>query len=101
MKFFRMADGAERDWHAFGHSFRGLRQAAVLANGLLAGASLDQSVKQLRARKQIGATDYSKYSRAADLGNGIPLYAVLGVGAAALTIAAGWTTPGKAAKAAI
>jgi hypothetical protein len=47
--------------------------AAVAANGLLAGASLDQSVKQLPARKRIGAVAYSVYAEAADLGNGIPL----------------------------
>jgi hypothetical protein len=82
-------------------SSSGFRLAAVLANGLLAGASLDQSVKQLRARKTIGAMEYSKYSRAADLGNGIPFYAVLGLGAAALTIAMGWEVPGRVAKAAL
>jgi hypothetical protein len=87
-------------WRA-GTSCYGWRQAAVLANGLLAGASLDQSVKQLRARKKIGAVEYSKYSRAADLGNGIPFYAVLGVGAAALTIATGWKVPDRVAKAAL
>jgi len=76
----------------------GLRLAAVLANGVLAGASLDQSIKQLPARKKIGSIAYSKYSRAADLGNGIPFYATLGVSAAALTIAAGLNTRGKAAK---
>ncbi len=62
--------------------------AATAANGLLAGASLDQSIKQLPARRRIGAIDYSAYSRASDLGNGIAFYAALGVGAATLTIAA-------------
>jgi hypothetical protein len=62
--------------------------AATAANGLLAGASLDQSIKQLPARRRIGASDYSVYSRASDLGNGIAFYATLGVGAAVLTIAA-------------
>jgi hypothetical protein len=61
--------------------------AATAANGLLAGASLDQSIKQLPARRRIGASDYSAYSRASDLGNGIAFYGTLGVGAA-LTIAA-------------
>ena len=67
--------------------------AAVAANGLLAGTSLDQSVKQLPARKRIGAVAYSAYAEAADLGNGIPLYAALGIGAAFLSVAAavlGW-----------
>ncbi len=62
--------------------------AATAADGLLAGASLDQSIKQLPARHRIGAVDYSAYSRASDLGNGIAFYGTLGVGAAALTIAA-------------
>lgn len=62
--------------------------AALVANGLLTGASLDQSIKQLPARKQIGAGLFSKYSQAADLGPGIPFYAVLGIGTAAITIAA-------------
>ena len=61
---------------------------ATAADGLLAGASLDQSIKQLPARHRIGAVNYSAYSRAADLGNGIAFYGTLGVGAAALTIAA-------------
>jgi hypothetical protein len=66
--------------------------AATAADGLLAGASLDQSIKQLPARHRIGIRTYSRYSRAADLGNGIALYSILGIGAAALTIAAAVTT---------
>src|SRR3954467_5896637 len=64
---------------------------AVIANGLLAGASLDQSIKQLPARRRMGAIAFSAYSRAADLGNGIPFYAILGVGSAVLTVAAAIT----------
>jgi hypothetical protein len=67
--------------------------AAVAANGLLAGTSVDQSVKQLPARKRIGAVAYSAFAEAADLRNGIPLYAVLGIGAALLSLSAavlGW-----------
>jgi hypothetical protein len=63
---------------------------SAAVNGLLAGASLDQSLKQLPARFTIGHIEYSKYSRAADLGYGVPLYVTLGVGAALLTIAAAW-----------
>jgi hypothetical protein len=62
--------------------------AATAANGLLAGASLDQSIKQLPARHKIGPVAYSEYSRASDLGPGILWYRILGVGAAVLTIAA-------------
>jgi hypothetical protein len=60
---------------------------ALAANGLLAGASLDQSIKQLPARRAIGAVAYAAFARAADGGNGIPWYAALGVGSAAITIA--------------
>ena len=62
--------------------------AATAVDGLLAGASLDQSIKQLPARHKIGLVAYSEYSRASDLGPGILWYGILGVGAAVLTIAA-------------
>ncbi|MDQ3965929.1 MAG: hypothetical protein M3246_05685 [Actinomycetota bacterium] len=62
--------------------------AATAADGLLAGASLDQSIKQLPARHRIGVVAYSKYSRASDLEPGVLWYGILGVGAAVLTIAA-------------
>ena len=62
--------------------------AAVAFNGILTGASLDQSIKQLPARRRMGVIAFSAYSRAADLGNGIVWYAIIGVGAALLTIAA-------------
>jgi len=65
-----------------------LTLAAAATTGLLAGASLDQSIKQLPARHRIGAEAYSAYSMASDLGNGILFYGMLGVGAALLTIAA-------------
>jgi len=64
----------------------GLAIATVAANGLLSGASGDQSVKQLPARRQLGAVAYSDYSRAADLGNGVAWYAVLGIGTAVLSV---------------
>src|SRR5215208_4568096 len=75
--------------------------AAIAVNGLLAGASLDQSVKQLPARKRIGVVAYSAYARAADLVNGIPLYAGLGIGAAVLSVMAalvGWRDGHEAAQ---
>jgi hypothetical protein len=61
---------------------------AAAADGVLAGASLDQSIKQLPARRTMGNVAFSVYSRAADLGPGVVWYAALGVGAALLTIAA-------------
>jgi hypothetical protein len=71
---------------------------ALVMNGMLAGMTIDQSVKQLPARRVIGASAYSRYSRASDLGNGIWLYAIFGLGAPtsslALTVASvsslGW-----------
>ena len=61
---------------------------ATAFNGILAGASLDQSIKQLPARHKIGVVAYSVYSQASDLGNGVAWYAIIGVGAALLTIIA-------------
>lgn len=62
--------------------------AAVIGNGLLVGASLDQVIKQLPARHRIGVVAFSDYSRAGDLGHGIAWYAALGIGAALLTVIA-------------
>lgn len=61
--------------------------AATALNGILAGASLDQSIKQLPARHRIGAVNYSRYSQASDLGNGVIWYAAIGVSAALLAFA--------------
>lgn len=66
--------------------------AATAFSGVLAGASLDQSIKQLPARHPIGVVAYSAYSRAGDLGNGIAWYASIGVSAALLSIAAAVVT---------
>ena len=65
--------------------------AAIAFNGVLSGASLDQSIKQLPARRRIGVIAFSVYSRAADLGNGVLWYAIIGVGAALLTIGAAFS----------
>ena len=62
--------------------------AATALNGITAGASLDQTIKQLPARYRIGSIAYSTYSKAADLGNGIPWYVSIGIGAVLLTIGA-------------
>ena len=61
---------------------------ATVLTGLLAGISLDKWVVQLPARHQIGIRPFAAFSRANDLGNGLVLYPVLGVGAALVTIAA-------------
>ncbi len=61
---------------------------AAAFNGIVAGASLDQSIKQLPSRHKIGPKVFSAYSQAADLSNGIIWYATIGIGSASLTIAA-------------
>ncbi len=43
---------------------------ATIVNGLLAGASLDQSIEQLPARHRIGVRAYLEYSRASHMANG-------------------------------
>src|SRR5262249_2375007 len=68
-----------------------LATLATAIDGLLAGASLDQSIKQLPARRRIGVRAFSAYSRASDQANGVAWYAALGVGGAVLTLAAALT----------
>jgi hypothetical protein len=70
------------------NSFVALLVLAAAVDGLLAGASLDQSIKQLPARRRMGVPAFSVYSRAADLANGVWWYALLGVSGAVLTLAA-------------
>src|SRR2546429_4981929 len=62
--------------------------AATIANGLLAGASLDKALVQLPARRKIGLHAMAEYNRATDLGPGLILYPALGLGGPLLTIAA-------------
>jgi Domain of unknown function (DUF1772) len=66
----------------------GLLVLATAVDGVLAGASLDQSIKQLPARHRIGLVAFSAYSRASDQANGVAWYAALGIGGALLTLAA-------------
>jgi hypothetical protein len=60
--------------------------AAIIFSGILCGASLDQSFKQLPARHTIGMKAFSAYVKAADLKNGVLWYAIIGIGAALTTI---------------
>lgn len=71
---------------------RNLVLAAVVANAIAAGATLDQAIKQLPARHQMGVVAFSRYSRAGDLSRGIPWYATIGCTAAGLALAAAITT---------
>lgn len=66
----------------------GVAVAALAADGLLAGLSLDKVIVQLPARRRIGVVAYAGYARSADLGNGVAFYALIGVSAAVLTVAA-------------
>lgn len=59
---------------------------AMALTGILCGASLDQSIKQLPARHIIGVKAFSTYAKAADLKNGVFWYAMLGVSSALASI---------------
>src|SRR5713101_4256241 len=61
---------------------------ATAANGLLAGANTDTALVKLPARRRIGAVAYATFARGNDLGNGLVVYPLLGVGAALLTLLA-------------
>ncbi len=54
---------------------------AIVLTGLLAGISLDKALVQLPARRRMGVVAFAGFSRANDLGNGLVLYPLLGVGA--------------------
>lgn len=71
---------------------RNLVLAAVVANAITAGATLDQAIKQLPARHQMGVVEFSRYSRAGDLSSGVAWYAVIGSAAAGLALAAATTS---------
>jgi len=77
---------------------RALAIASAAATGLLAGGNLDRLSVQLPAFKRIGAQAWADYSRNADLSaNGLALYPLEGIAAAALTIATAATTRKKSA----
>jgi hypothetical protein len=61
---------------------------ATAINGLLAGLNTDTALVKLPARRRIGAVAYATFARGNDLGNGLVVYPLLGVGAALLTMLA-------------
>jgi hypothetical protein len=67
--------------------------AAVVVASMGATASLDQLIKQLRARHRIGIIAYSAYSREADFRTGVPYYAPMIIGWVVLIPAA--AVPGQ------
>jgi hypothetical protein len=71
---------------------RNLVLAAVVANAITAGATLDQAIKQLPARHRMGVVAFSRYSQAGDLSRGVPWYATIGCSAVGLGLAAATDT---------
>lgn len=67
---------------------RPLTLAAIVADGLIAGASLNRSVVELPALRRLGARTWADYSRNADLRNGRFWYPALAIGGTLLTVAA-------------
>jgi len=61
---------------------------ATAVNGLLAGLNVDTALVKLPARRRIGAVAYATFARGNDLGNGLVVYPLLGIGAALLTVLA-------------
>ncbi len=61
---------------------------ATTINGLLSGLNVDTALVKLPARRRIGAVAYATFARGNDLGNGLVVYPLLGVGAALLTVLA-------------
>lgn len=61
---------------------------ATAINGLLSGLNVDAAFVKLPARRRIGAVAYATFARGNDLGNGLVVYPLLGVGAALLTVLA-------------
>src|SRR5258707_14111659 len=61
---------------------------ATAVNGLLAGLNTDTALVKLPARRRIGAVAYATFARGNDLGNGLGVYPLLGIGAALLTLLA-------------
>jgi hypothetical protein len=61
---------------------------ATAVSGLLAGTNIDRLIVQMPAWKQVGVLAWATYSREADLGNGLVLYPLEGIGGALLTVCA-------------
>jgi hypothetical protein len=61
---------------------------ATATNGLLAGLNVDTALVKLPARRRIGVRAYAIFARGNDLGNGLVVYPLLGIGAVLLTVLA-------------
>ena len=60
--------------------------SASAINGLLAGLNTDTALVKLPARQRIGAVAYAAFARGNDLGNGLVVYPLLGIGAVLITV---------------
>jgi hypothetical protein len=59
----------------------------VVVGGLLAGGAGDRAVVATPAWRHLGPTAWPAYSRHADLGTGLVVYPLIGIGAAVLAVA--------------
>ncbi len=62
--------------------------AALVPHLILGGAGVDRVLVGLPARRRLGSVAYAQYACATDLGNGLILYPLLGIGGPLLTWAA-------------
>lgn len=65
-----------------------LLTAAVIVSGILAGGVFDRAIVGAPAWYLLGPAAWAQYSRYADLGAGLLMYPIEGVGAALLLVAA-------------
>ena len=59
---------------------------ATAVNGLLAGLNIDTALVKLPARQRIGSVAYATFARGNDLGHGLVVYPLLGIGAVLLAL---------------
>jgi hypothetical protein len=60
--------------------------SATALNGLLSGLNVDTALVKLPTRRRIGVVVYATFARGNDLGNGLVVYPLLGIGAVLLTV---------------
>ena len=61
---------------------------ATALNGILGGVGIVRSLVDMPAWRRVGALAWADFSRHADLGNGLALYPLLGIGGAVAAIGA-------------
>jgi len=62
--------------------------ATVVVSGLLAGGAGDRALLATAAWRHLGPAAWAAYSRQADLGSGLVVYPLVGIGGAVLAVAA-------------